>query len=360
MLVYLLILLVLCASGLRVAKKNEFFSDYLSKEQTTAINGIFVLLVFLSHAVTYLELSGPLDDAYLTLKGYLRQLIVASFLFYSGYGMLESIQKKGMAYVKSIPGKRFSKVLLHMEIAVALFLLTDLAIGKHYGLKTTLLAFTFWESIGNSNWYIFAILCLYLIVFVSFLACRANKWVGTVLTTVLSLVFAFWMIRAGKDTWWYNTVILYPAGMWWSLLKPQIDKLLMKNDVVWFLTVGAVLVPYVLCYTRRDTHLVWYYLWGVLFMALLVLLTMKVKLGNDILQWFGSHVFSIYILQRIPMMVFTKLGMTDHRYSFITLSLIATLVLAVLFDTLLEKLDGAIWGRGKAPLPAPEGKVETT
>ena len=354
MLVYLLIILVLCASGLRVAKKNKFFSDYLSKEQTTAINGIFVLLVFLSHAITYIELSGPLDDAYLTLKGYLRQLIVASFLFYSGYGMLESIQKKGMAYVKSIPGKRFSKVLLHMEIAVALFLLTDLAIGKQYGLRTTLLAFTFWESIGNSNWYIFAILCLYLIVFFSFLVCRGNLYAGTFLTAALSLVYAFVLLRAGKDTWWYNTVVLYPLGMLWSLFRPQIEKLVMKNDLCWFLCVGVLLVPYELCYLRRDTHLAWYYLWGMLFMVLLVLLTMKVKIGNDILRWFGSHVFSIYILQRIPMMVFTKLGMADHRYRFITLSFLATLVLAVVFDTLLDKLDGRIWG------PRPQRKVAET
>ena len=343
MLVYLIILLLLVVSGMQVAKKDQFFAGYLSKEQTTAINGVFVLIVFLSHASTYVELSGPLDDAYLTLKGYLRQLIVASFLFYSGYGMLESIKKKGMAYVKSIPGRRFSQVLLHMEIAVALFLLTDLAIGKHFGLKTTLLSFTFWESIGNSNWYIFAILWLYLIVFVSFLVCRANLYVGTALTVALSLGYAFVMLRAGKDTWWYNTVVLYPLGMLWSLLKPQIEKLVMKNDISWFLCAGVVLVPYYFCFLRRDTHLAWYYLWGALFMVLLVLLTMKVRIGNDILTWFGSHVFSIYILQRIPMMVFTKLGMADHRYSFITLSFLATLVLAVLFDTALAKLDALIW-----------------
>lgn len=356
MLVYLIILLAICCIGLQTAKKDSFFNGYLSKEQTSAINGVFVLIVFLSHASTYIELSGPLDDAYLTFKGYLRQLIVASFLFYSGYGMLESIKKKGFAYVKSIPGKRFSKVLLHMELAVLLFLLTDLAIGNTFDLKTTLLSFTFWTSIGNSNWYIFAILWLYLIVFVSFLVSRANLYIGTALTTVLSLVYAVVMLRAGKDSWWYNTVILYAVGMLWSLFKPQLEKLVMKNDVTWFLAVGVLLVPYFLCYMRRDAHLAWYYLWGALFMALLVLVTMKVRIGNSILSWFGSHVFSVYILQRIPMLVFTKLGLADHRYSFVTLSFCATLVLAVLFDAGLEKLDKAIWDRQKPALPAPEGK----
>ena len=360
MLIYLIVLLVLCCMGLQTAKKNEFFSDYCGKTQTSAINGVFVLVVFLSHASTYVTLDGPLDAAYLTFKGYLRQLIVASFLFYSGYGMLESIRNKGLSYVKSIPGKRFFKVLLHMEIAVLLFLLTDFAIGKSFDLKTTLLAFTFWESIGNSNWYIFAILWMYLLVFASFFVCRANLWGGTILTTILAGGYVAAMLFAGKDTWWYNTALLYPLGMWYSLLKPQIEKLVMKNDVTWFLSAGVLLVPYVFCYLRRDTHLAWYYMWGALFILLLVLLTMKVKIGNSILSWFGSHVFSIYILQRIPMMVFTKLGLAEQRYSFITLSFLATLVLAVLFDAALEKLDNAIWGRKKQALPAPEGEAAAT
>ncbi len=352
MLVYLFLLLLIVFLNLKAAGKNEFFSDYLSKERTTAINGIFVLIVFLSHASTYITPDGPLDAAYLTLKGYLRQMIVATFLFYSGFGMMESIQKKGLSYVKSIPGKRFLKVLLHMEIAVALFLLTNIALGKSYGLKKTLLAFTFWESIGNSNWYIFAILGLYLIVFLSFLCCKANKYVGAALTTVLSVGFVYALIRAGKDTWWYNTIILYPTGMLYSLFKEKIEKVVMKNDLAYFSCAGVLLIAYYLCFLRRDTGIEFYSLWGIGFILLLVMLTMKLHINNRILQWFGSHVFSVYILQRIPMIIFRELGMTDHRYAFITLSFLATLVLAVLFDAAMEKLDTLLFERKKKAVTA--------
>ena len=357
MLVYLFLILLIVFMDLKAAGKNEFCRDYLSKERTAAINGVFVLLVFLTHAVGYVKLSGPLDAAYLTMKGYLRQMIVSTFLFYSGYGMLESIKKKGMAYVLSIPGKRFLKVFLHMEIAVALFLLTDVLIGADYGKRTTLLAFTFWESIGNSNWYIFAILCLYLIVFLSFLVCRANPWVGTALTTALSVGYVYLLIRVGKDTWWYNTVMLYCVGMWYSLLKPWIEKVVMKNDVTYFLTAGVLLAAYYPCFKRRDTGIEFYTLWGACFILLLVLLTMKLNIGNTILGWFGSHVFSIYILQRIPMIVLRHFGLNANRYSFITLSFLATLVLAVLFDVVMERLDGLLF-RTKTPAVRPP-RIET-
>ncbi len=92
----------------KTAKPGEFFPDYMAKETTGAVNGLFTLLVFLSHASSYLSLDGPVDAPYLSFRNYLGQLIVVPFLFYSGYGILESIKSKGMPYVKAIPFRAFS------------------------------------------------------------------------------------------------------------------------------------------------------------------------------------------------------------------------------------------------------------
>lgn len=48
-------------------------------------------------------------------------------------------------------------------MALALYLGLHLCFGAQPSLKTILLSMVCWESIGNSNWYIFAILCLYLL-----------------------------------------------------------------------------------------------------------------------------------------------------------------------------------------------------
>ncbi|MDE5670407.1 MAG: hypothetical protein K2I14_02950, partial [Eubacterium sp.] len=132
---------------------NAFFKDYSSPAQTTAINGIFVLLVFLSHAAQYVKLNGVMDKPYDLLKTFLGQLVVVTFLFFSGYGMMESICKKGKAYVKNIPGGRLFKVWYHFAIAVLFYIILNLSLGRSYSVKTTLLAFTGWSSISNSNWY---------------------------------------------------------------------------------------------------------------------------------------------------------------------------------------------------------------
>ena len=88
MLIFLMFIIMIAFVGLKAAKPGEFFDNYMSKENTTAINGIFVLLIFLSHAEGYVTSDGILDTAYLTFKDNMLQLIVVSFLFYSGYGIM--------------------------------------------------------------------------------------------------------------------------------------------------------------------------------------------------------------------------------------------------------------------------------
>ena len=64
--------------------------DYLSKKQTTAIKGIFVLLVFFGHITQYITMG----SAYERIVTSIGQLVVVMFLFYSGYGIMCQIMTK--------------------------------------------------------------------------------------------------------------------------------------------------------------------------------------------------------------------------------------------------------------------------
>lgn len=69
----------------------------------------------------------------------------------------------------------------------------------------------------------------------------------------------------------------------------------------------------------------------MVFALILVLVTMKVKLNNRALRWLGINCFGIYILQRIPMALFSELGLTAHWAVFYVAVVAATLVLAAGF-----------------------------
>lgn len=340
MIFFLILLLIVSCASMKFAGEGEFHRDYLSKSNTTAINGIFVVLVLLCHFAQYVKFgSGFVDSSFVYFKSHLGQLVVTTFLFFSGYGIICSITKKGMPYVKSIPKKRFLSVLIHFDIAVAMFMILNLFLGKSFPLKTNLLALTGWESVGNSNWYIFAILCLYLIVFVSFIVCRGNKYIGTAITTVLTVALVYLMIRAKKPPYYYNTLICYPFGMVYGLFKDKIDKVVMKNDFIYTCFVAVAFAGFVFFYRMRGKGVEQFSLCSIFFIAVIVLVSMKIRLNNSFLQLTGNHVFAIYILQRIPMMIFSKIGLTSHRYVFLIATFIVTLGMTFVFDKCMAAID---------------------
>lgn len=90
--IVLCLVAIICTYRIKFA--SEWHSDYMSKEKTTAINGIFVLFVFFRHFTQYIEY-GSYDAIFQRVDSWLGQLIVVSFFFYSGYGGMVSIVKKG-------------------------------------------------------------------------------------------------------------------------------------------------------------------------------------------------------------------------------------------------------------------------
>lgn len=344
MIIFLIITALFLLPGMTAVRSNEMRNDYISKNQTTSINGIFTLLVFLSHVCTYISLDGGFDKPYSAFKSYMLQLVVVPFLFYSGYGIMESIRKKGDGYIKTIPTKRFLKVLLHLDIAVVLFLIVNFAFGKTYPIKQILLSLIGYSSVGNSNWYIFAVLGLYAIVFVSFLVAKKHHILGVALVTVLSIGFVYAQMLLKRGSWCYDTIILFAVGMIFSLVKEPVEKILSKHECIYFTAFGLAFLAYTLFYFKREDGISFYSMWCIMFMALIVLVTMKVRIGNGILEFFGSHVFSIYILQRIPMIILSKLGLAaSHKYIFVCLCFVCTIVMAVLFDFATDRLDNLLF-----------------
>ncbi len=350
MIFFVLVLLLVIISGAHYSKPNEFNTDYISKDGIAPIKGIFVILILFSHGRGYFTLEGVYDEMYLSVQGHLDQMVIAMFLFYSGYGIMEQIKKRGFDYVKSIPQKRFPHLLLIFDIAVVFYMILYVALGNKLSLKTALLALTGWQGILNSSWYIFVTFVLYIFTFIGFFAIKwikdnRFKLVCIVAVTVLSfgLILVF-MRYTEKERFWYDTLILYSLGLWYSYFKPYIEKVTMKNDVLYYVLFTVVLSAYIYFYNNKSVASVNYEIWAVLFTLGIVMITMKVRIESRLLSWFGDHIFSIYILQRIPMVILRELGFADrHKYFFMILSIAITVAIAAVYDDLTGRLTKLIW-----------------
>ncbi|CAK7082658.1 acyltransferase family protein [Tissierella sp.] len=337
MIFLLFIILGICAYKMKYSTKDNYHLDYMSVEKTTSIKGIFVLLVFLSHFVQYVELNSPFDMPYLAIRSFLGQLVVTMFLFYSGYGILESIKKKKMKYVNEIPKKRILRVLFDFDIAILLFLIVRFILGYKYDIKTIVLSFIGWTSVGNSNWYILVILITYLFTFISFKIFKNKYFMAISCVTVLSGIYVL-AVSNFKPSYSYNTIFCYAAGMWFSLYREKIENIVLANNTSYLLSLTISLTLFGFTYLFNNKVII-YQIKSLLFVCLIILVTMKVSFNNFILNWTGKHVFSIYILQRIPMMIFKKSNIiSNNTYLYLVLCLLVTIVISHVFDMATRKI----------------------
>ena len=301
------------------------FNRALNKKQTTCINGIFVVFVFLSHFGQYEAM--PWNGILLAIG----QLMVAPFLFFSGYGIMEQIQKRGDKYIDGMPRKRILKFYIHFCMALAIYLVLSFVLGKKYSLSRILLSFTGWSSIGNSNWYVFAILIMYSIVYISFKYFKKQSLNVCIFLTLLYIVV---MKETKGQDWWYNIIFCFPAGMVLSKYKDRICSVIQKP--VFFVSMLVLaLVLYLISFSVIAYEVI-----AITLCFLIVDICAHKEIKNSLFHFLGQYVFEIYILQRISMNLFN--GYLDG-WVYLIMCMLVTLILAYCFKKLEAVIDSYIF-----------------
>ena len=320
-------------------------ADYLGREQTGAIKGIFAVIILFAHMRDHLGLESY-PFLYQKATGGMGQLMVVMFLFYSGYGIMEALRRNRSEYSATFLRRRLLRTWLMFATAVVLFMGLNLLLGRHYSLADNLLALTGWTSVGNSNWFMFVIMALYALTYAGLCAAnRLNLSLGRLAATVfaLSLVLLFALVFAGKHSCWYDTIPAYAAGMFYSLCKPRIEALLRGRN--WLYATALLGVVFAATYWisgngarpgawRMAVHIVS----TSVFAVLVVLLTMKVKLRNRALARLGVNAFAIYILQRLAMITFEQFGLNREPLLFAAAVIPTTFLIAAIYTAAFKRL----------------------
>lgn len=320
--------------------------DYLSKENSQVLKGIFILIVFLSHIRGYAIFDSYGDSVVIRILSYLGQLMVAYFLFVSGYGVLESVKIKGQSYIRNMPKNRIGKTFFDFSLAIILFFIVDLILGRSYSGQTVALAFIGWTSVGNSSWYMFAIFTLYIISYICFSVFSNSKKMAVVAVSILSLIYIYIMADL-QDHWWSDTYLCYAAGMWLSLFKGKIDAFLKKAGTKgWIVIAIAITMCYLYISEYRHVRIMLHNISAVIFCLLLVIFSMKITFKSYFLEWCGKNLFWLYILQRLPMIVLQYFEVnTFNVYLYLLLCFGGTLLLALVMNKITQIiLKTTCWG----------------
>lgn len=342
-----IVLLSMIGIGLRHKLDGE---QALSIQQCNAIKGISILLVFVSHACGYIDGSGysynfPGDRLFLTLNRMIGQLCVVMFLFYSGYGTELSILKKGDDYVNRIPRRRCLTTLLNFDVAVIVFLLVNLLLGRPVALSKFCLSLVGWDSIGNSNWYIFDIILCYFISFVSAkVTSNPQRRFKTILVLSLMVIGVLSILKS-EEKWWYDTILVYPVGAFVALNKDRFFKMVRqyyKTIVFCTFLLLCIVVSFALLILNGQFHVLTYNVTSVLFAVLILLITMRVKVQNAVLLWLGTNLFPLYIYQCLPMLIISETNpsfVASHAILFCAVCFAVTVLIAWVYRYLKITID---------------------
>jgi hypothetical protein len=334
------ILLLLGIVGFPKAISRPHEGNFLSREMTSYVNGYFIALVFLSHLKQYVpeEALGPLDVGYVRVINYLGQLTVATFFFFSGYGIMESIKTKGSSYIDALPLRRIFPFLLDVWIALPFYL--ALAPFRHVSVNVGyyLQVMVGWRAIGNSNWYIFAILCLWLITYASFrLLPRPNQRAYAVcLVFVFTALYCMLMRREEAGSRYYNTVFCYGAGMVLSLGRNLVMKV-GKNRLLSIVGLVVALVATMALHRHARESIKIYNAMAIAFCCLTVFCMALTRASILPLEWAGKNLFFLYIYQRIPMILLAP-TLKDKPFAFAAICLACVLGIAAVMSIVHRKI----------------------
>lgn len=320
-------------------------ADYLGREQTGAIKGIFAIIILFAHMRDHLTLESY-PFLYQKATGGMGQLMVVMFLFYSGYGIMEALRRDRRGYSATFLRRRLLRTWIMFAAAVVLFMLLNLLLRREYSVVDNLLALTGWTSVGNSNWFMFVIMALYALTYVGLrIANRFDLSLGrlTAIVGVLSLGLLAALVLAGKHSCWYDTIPAYSAGMLYSVCKSRIEALLRGRN--WLYAAALLGVIFAATYWisgngarpgawRMAVHIVS----TTVFALLTVVLTMKLKLHNRALAWLGVNAFAIYILQRLAMITCEHFGLNREPLLFAAVVIPSTLLIAAAYTAAFKKL----------------------
>ena len=256
--------------------------------------------------------------------------MVEPFFFYSGYGIMEQMKERGEKYTKGFLKRRLLPIWASFAVYVSLYLVYSICVHSDYSVKRILLAFIGWESLGNSNWFMFDTFILYLFLSISFRFCKGNHKFIVCSMSILCCVFVA-VLCCFKESWWWNTVLCFPAGMVFSLLRNQIEKVVDKN---YFLSLLILVIGFLLLHelTRRVRYV--YCLYAIGFSLIVVILSMKVKIKGTALNLLGKHVFGIYMIQRLIYMILLNINsINTNQYGIFCLSFALSVGVGILVDS---------------------------
>ncbi len=353
--VFMLILVYVVFTNTSYSSTYGLWTDPLERTHTRHIMGILSVVIVLHHLTQHI---GQWNAGIMGILEYVGVCCVGVFFFYSGYGLLLSYHNKP-GYLDNFFKKRIPTVLLPFVVCNLIFFVWALIRGKFESTGDILLGLFGIDLINDHMWYMIEILFLYVIFWLVFRFIKnENKALIVMALVIAAMVAGSLLLGHGvwwfQGEWWYNTTMLFVLGMAYEKFGNKLDNFAKKHYrkclvviIVAFIILFA-LSKYTLdnigYWTETATGatgnqsldklltLIPQLAMVIVFMALLLIIGLKVKVGNCITAFLGEISLELYLMHNLFIEEFSFIPGSGI---FFVCVLIASLVAALLVHNVI-------------------------
>ena len=225
-------------------------------------------------------------------------------------------------------------------LAWIIFFTISFIVKADYDVKRYILSIFGIVSIGNSNWYVVIILVLYFTTYLAFTFIK-NERDALIANSVLIILLILILRKFDIDSCWWNTIPAYGFGLIYSYFKPRILNLYKKHKASrWILFIISIALTAAFgLFSSMTGSINLHYGMVISFCMIFACFMSLFKATNKITMVLGKYCFWIYILQRIPMLIFHNVPVIrDKLYVYFLLCVVVTGVLAFEMDKLFNVL----------------------
>ena len=331
--ILILVFIIILLFGIEI--RNNFKDEgYLSKNHTLCCKGLLSLLIVFCHIQynrTYLE--------QFKIFNYAGNFIVSIFFFYSGYGIMFNYIIKGIEYKKKFLKKRILKILEIYLIFNLIYIFVDLLLG--IDISNIILNK---ELIVSHSWYIVDTLILYFGYWISIKISNNNN-----IIVLFNFIYGCLIIKilncVNLDTYWYITVLNFPLGIIYSILKEKIDKIVLKDIdkdniryvIDSFMTLGLFFILLIIWIQNID------YIIKILvyMLATIIFINMGrfIKFKNHTFEFLGKISMEVYLTHGLLEIIGQKIYIIDNNnflYGCFVIS--GTIIIGIILNKVFAKI----------------------
>lgn len=333
-------LLVLTFYRTKFAEKGLLSDTFLSLDQSKNIQASVCLAIILHHLTQQITVYGMRPKGPITLLSYIGYLFTALFFFFSGYGLMTSLESKP-DYLDNFLKHRLPAVIIPFWIINILgVILTSILPGPKLTLPEIASDIVGLTLINSNGWYIIEIVILYLLFYILFKLIK-NRNLAMILLCAATLFIIIYSFFNGHDPegakahwfrgeWWFNSTIAFAYGIVFVKIRDKFSKFCnrhygMMTALFVFLSVifiwATVFAQKNLGYYHEPVHhgmrdaaitLVIQSVSCIIFTTMVLILNMKLAIGNKPLHFIRRMSLELFLIHGYFLdQIFGRIKMND-------------------------------------------------